>query len=187
MVSLAQLWLPILLSGVFVFIASSILHMLLKFWHMPDYHGFANEDEVRAAVRKGNPTPGMYMLPWCKMEEMKQPAAQARFTEGPVAFIILRASGMPNMGKSLGSWFVFCLIVALFAGYIAIHALPVAAPYLHVFQIVGTAAFMGFAFGALPMAIWWGQPWGAVAKDMIDGLIYASITAGTFGCFWPTS
>ncbi|MBS0486126.1 MAG: hypothetical protein JSS13_02190, partial [Proteobacteria bacterium] len=58
-------------------------------------------------------------------------------------------------------------------------------PYLHVFQIVGTAAFMGFAFGSLPMGIWWGQPWGAVAKDMIDGLIYASITAGTFGCFWP--
>ena len=185
MVSLAQLWLPILLSGVFVFIASSILHMLLKFWHMPDYHGFSNEDEVRAAVRKGNPTPGMYMLPWCKMEEMKLPAAQAKFTEGPVGFIILRASGMPNMGKSLGLWFVFCLIVAVFAGYIAIHSLPIAAPYLHVFQIVGTAAFMGFAFGSLPMGIWWGQPWGAVAKDMIDGLIYASITAGTFGCFWP--
>jgi hypothetical protein len=119
------------------------------------------------------------------MEEMKQPAAQAKFTDGPVGFLILRASGMPNMGKSLGQWFAFCLVVALFAGYVGIHALPVAAPYLHVFQIVGTAAFMGFAFGALPMGIWWGQPWGAVAKDMVDGLIYALITAGTFGWLWP--
>lgn len=185
MVTLMQLWLPILLSAVFAFIASSILHMVLKFWHMPDYHGFFNEDEVRAALRKGNAAPGMYMLPFCKMEEMKQPTAQAKFIEGPVGFLILRANVMPNMGKSLGLWFVFCLIVALFAGYIAQHALLIGAPYLHVFQIVGTAAFMGFAFGSLPMGIWWGQPWRAVAKDMIDGLIYALITAGTFGCFWP--
>lgn len=185
MVSLAQLWLPILLSGVLVFVASSILHMVFKFWHTPDYHGFSNEDEVRAVIRKGNAAPGMYLLPWCKMEDMKQPAAQAKFAEGPVGYMILRASGMPNMGKSLGLWFVFCLIVALFAGYIAQHALLIGAPYTHVFRIVGTAAFMGFAFGALPSGIWWGQPWRAVAKDMVDGLIYASITAGTFGCFWP--
>ncbi|MGH8042345.1 MAG: hypothetical protein ACREPN_09910 [Rudaea sp.] len=185
MVSLSQLWLPILLSGVLVFIASSILHMLFKFWHMPDYHGFSNEDEVRTTLRKSNAAPGMYMIPYCKMEEMKQPQAQAKFAEGPIGFVILRPNGMPNMGKSLGLWFVFCLIVALFGGYIAQHALSIGAPYAHVFRIVGTAAFMGFAFGALPMGIWWGQPWRAVSKDMIDGLIYALITAATFACLWP--
>ena len=52
MVTLAQLWLPILLSSVFVFFASSILHMVLKFWHMPDYSGFSNEDEVAEKVRE---------------------------------------------------------------------------------------------------------------------------------------
>ncbi|MGH8324811.1 MAG: hypothetical protein ACRETD_13600, partial [Steroidobacteraceae bacterium] len=83
MVSLAQLWLPILLSGVFVFIASSILHMLFKFWHMPDYHGFSNEDEVRTTLRKSNAAPGMYMIPYCKREELSQPHAQAKFADGP--------------------------------------------------------------------------------------------------------
>ncbi|MGH8398737.1 MAG: hypothetical protein ACRETA_10910, partial [Gammaproteobacteria bacterium] len=68
MISLAHLWLPILLSAVGVFIASSIVHIALKFWHMPDYHGFTNEDEVGTAIRKGNPVPGMYMMPYGKME-----------------------------------------------------------------------------------------------------------------------
>ena len=71
MISLAHLWLPILLSGIGVFVVSSIIHLFLKFWHAPDYHGFSNENEVRDAVRKGNPSPGMYMLPFCKMEHMK--------------------------------------------------------------------------------------------------------------------
>ncbi len=53
MVSLAQLWLPILISTVLVFFASALINMVLKFWHTPDYSGFSNEDEVRAAIRKG--------------------------------------------------------------------------------------------------------------------------------------
>jgi hypothetical protein len=79
MVSLAQLWLPILLSAVFVFIASSILHMVLRFWHGPDCRGFSNEDELRAAMRKGGAGVGMYMVPYCKPEDMKKPETQQKF------------------------------------------------------------------------------------------------------------
>ena len=79
MVTLAQLWLPILLSSVFVFFASSILHMVLKSWHMPDCSGFSNEDEVGAAMRKGSSGAGMYMIPYCKPEQMKEPATQEKF------------------------------------------------------------------------------------------------------------
>ena len=81
MVTLAQLWLPILLSSVLVFFASSILHMVLKFWHMPDCSGFSNEDEVGAAMRKGNPSAGMYMIPYCKPEAMKEPQTQEKFKQ----------------------------------------------------------------------------------------------------------
>ncbi len=51
--ALLALWLPILLSAVVVFIISSILHMVLKGWHTSDYKGFANEDDVRAAINAG--------------------------------------------------------------------------------------------------------------------------------------
>lgn len=185
MVSFTHLWLPILLSGVFVFIASSIMHMALKFWHQPDYHGLPNEAEVGNAIRKGNAAPGMYLMPYCKTEDMRKPEALQKFQNGPVGFLILRHPGKPDMRKSLALWFFFCVIVALFAGYIASRTLTIGTAPLQVFRIVSTSAFMGFAFGSLPMGIWWGQPWRAVTKDVIDGLIYAAITGVVFLWLWP--
>lgn len=185
MIALTQLWLPILLSAVGVFIASSILHMVLKFWHTPDYKGFSNEDEVREAISRGNPAPGMYLLPHCRMEEMNAPEVQEKFKQGPVGFLILRSSGMPNMGSSLGLWFVFCLLVSLFAGYVGAATLSEGSGAGPVFQVVGTAAFMAYGFASLPAGIWWGQPWKSVAKDVVDGLIYALITGALFAWLWP--
>jgi hypothetical protein len=182
---LAQLWLPIVLSAVFVFIASSILHMVLKFWHTPDYRGFSNEDEVGAAIRKGNAQAGMYMIPYCKPEQMKDPAAQEKFKQGPVGAIFLRQPGMMNMGAFLGQWFVFCLIVSLFCAYVGAHVLPAGTPYRQVFRVVGTTAFMTYALGSIPNAIWWGHQWKSQFKHVVDGLIYALLTAGTFGWLWP--
>ncbi|HEY1991084.1 MAG TPA: hypothetical protein VGH71_01390 [Gammaproteobacteria bacterium] len=185
MVTLAQLWLPILLGAVGAFVASSILHMLLQFWHRPDYHGFPNEDEVRAAIGKGKAAPGLYILPWCPPETMKDPASIAKLTEGPVGFMVLRAAGMPNMGKMLGLWFGFCLLVAIFAGYLAGATLPAGAMPGQVFRIAATSAFMAFSFGVLPQAVWWGYPLRAAMKDMIDGLIYAAIEGLVLAYMWP--
>lgn len=185
MVSLAQLWLPILLSAVGVFIASSIVHMALQFWHSPDYHPVPNEDEVRAALRKHSPAPGMYILPYCKPADMKKPEFQEKMKQGPVGFLILRPNGLWNMGKNLGQWFAFCLLVALFAGYIGSATLAAGSAGGQVLRVVATAAFMGFGFGALPMAIWWGQPWTAAAKDVVDGLIYGLVTGAVFMWLWP--
>lgn len=185
MVSLMQLWLPVLLSAVFVFFASSILNMILKFWHAPDYHGFSNEDEVGTAIRKGSAGPGMYMLPYCTPEAMKKPGAQEKFKIGPVGMLALREPGAMKMGASLGQWFVFCLLVASFCALLSVHVLPVAAPFEHVFHLIGLAALMGFAFSPLPNAIWWGHPWSVTIKHAIDGVIYAVITGVTFAWLWP--
>ena len=78
MVSLMQLWLPILLSAVAVFIVSSIVHMVLK-WHASDYHGFSNEDEILAAIRKGNPSPGIYMTV-TRFQQGSSPTAPVRYS-----------------------------------------------------------------------------------------------------------
>ncbi len=185
MIPLLQLWLPILTGAVGAFIASSILHMVLQGWHRPDYHGFSNEDEVRAAMRKGSPVPGMYMIPWCPPEKMKDPATLAKFTEGPVAFAILRPNGMFNMGKSLGMWFGFCLLVAIFANYIGGSTLAAGTESMQVFRVTAVAAFMGFGLGALPNCIWWGEPLRATAKDLIDGAVYALIVGAMATWLWP--
>ena len=48
MVSVTALWLPILLSAVIVFVASSIIHMVLPF-HRKDYRPVPSEDGVMDA------------------------------------------------------------------------------------------------------------------------------------------
>jgi hypothetical protein len=45
MVPLAALWLPILLSAVIVFVASSIMHMVLPY-HRNDYSELPDEDKI---------------------------------------------------------------------------------------------------------------------------------------------
>jgi hypothetical protein len=186
MVTLAQLWMPILISTVLVFVASALFNMVLKFWHTPDYSGFANEDEVRAAIGKCGTGPAMFLVPYCKPEDMKKPEMQKKYAEGPVAFVMLRASGPMSMGGSLGTWFVFCLLVSIFAGYLAGATLAPGTAGAQVFRVVAVAALLGHAFGAIPNGIWWAHPWKSVVKYFIDGTIYALIVAAIFACCWPT-
>src|SRR5215217_8091706 len=142
MVTLGSLWLPIVLSAVLVFITSSIIHMVLKY-HNKDYTPLPNEDAVRAAIRAGNPAPAQYIIPYCSdMKDMDKPEMQQKYAEGPVAVINLLRPGRPNMGKSLGQWFAFLLVVSLFSGYVASHSLARDATYLQVFRIVGAIGFM---------------------------------------------
>jgi len=185
MVPLAQLWIPILLSAVFVFIASSILHMMLKFWHQPDCSGFSNEEEVRAAVRKGSSGPGIYMLPYCTHDNMKSAEIQQKFKDGPIAFVFIRPGGQPNMAAPLIQWFLFCLLVSLVTAHIAGGTLAAGTAPMRVFCVSGLAALMGHAFGSIPMGIWWGQPWRSAFKHVIDGIIYALIVAGVLAWLWP--
>jgi hypothetical protein len=185
MVTLGALWLPILLSAVFVFIVSTIVHMFLGY-HNRDYTRLPNEDAVRAALRAGNPEPRQYIIPYCaSMKEMDSPEMRQKLAEGPVGVLNLKPVGNTGMGPSLAQWFVFCLLVSFFVAYVAIHALPAGTPYLKVFQIVGAVAFLGYAAGQLPAAIWMGKPWSVAAKEVFDGLLYALVTAGTFGWLWP--
>jgi hypothetical protein len=185
MVSLVQLWLPILLSAVLVFFASALFNMVLKFWHRPDYGKLSNEDDVRAAIRNGTPAPGMYPIPYCAPDDMKNPAVQQKFVEGPVAFLMLRPNGPMSMGGSLGTWFVFCLLVSLFAGYLGGATVASGTEPSAVFRVIAVAALLGHAFGPIPNGIWWGHPWKSVIKYVVDGIVYALIVGAVFAWLWP--
>ena len=62
MVSLLDLWLPILLSAVLVFFASYVLHMVLPLHH-DDYGKLPGEEKVRAAMRAEGVGVGNYAFP----------------------------------------------------------------------------------------------------------------------------
>jgi hypothetical protein len=184
MFSLATLWLPVLLSSIAVFFASSVIHMVLP-WHKGDFSPVPDEGKLRDAMRAFALAPGDYCLPRpASMEDMKSPQFQQKMQQGPVVIMTVRPNGTPGMGRSLGQWFVFSLVVSLVAGYVAQVALPHDAPYLRVFQVTGTVAFAGYGLALWPLAIWFGRSWGTTLRSNVDALVYACLTAGFFGWLW---
>ena len=87
MIALSALWLPILLAAVFVFIASSIMHMVLPY-HRSDYKKLPDEEKVTAAIRAAGVTRGLYMFPFADHKQMKDPTVQEKFKQGPVGTMI---------------------------------------------------------------------------------------------------
>lgn len=185
MTGLDALWLPILLSAVFVFVVSAIIHMA-PLWHAKDYAPVPNQEAARASLRTLGLAPGDYMVPRTHdMKEMKTPEFQAKLTEGPQMILTVLPNVPWQMGRTLGLWFVYCLVVSLIAAYVAGRALPPAAEYLDAFRFAGTAAFLAYTVALWQMWIWYGRGTGLTAKATLDGLIYSLVTGGVFGWLWP--
>lgn len=186
MVTIASLWLPILLAGVLVFIGSSVIHMLLGY-HKNDFRPVPDEDAAIAAVRALNIPPGDYVFPWAgTTEAMNSDDFKRKAAEGPVMFFtILKPGAMLNMGPQMAQWFLYCVVVSVVAAYVASRTLTSGADYLAVFRLTGTVAFACYAMGHPIRSIWYKQNWATTARSMFDGLIYGCLTAGAFGWLWP--
>lgn len=185
MISLTSLWLPILVASALVFVASSIIHMLLSY-HQNDMKRVPDEERVRDAMRPLELPPGDYMVPKpANAKEMGTPEYQEKLAQGPVVFMTVYPKGQFNMGKSLVLWFGYTLLVGLFAGYVASRTLPAGTDYMQVFRITGTVAFAGYGLALLQDYIWLNRNLGSTLKSLFDALIYALLTAGAFGWLWP--
>jgi hypothetical protein len=185
LVAITSLIVPIVLSAVLVFVASSIIHMVLPY-HRGDWRKLAREDEVMNALRPFTLAPGDYLMP-CPSgpQSMKDPAFVERRAKGPVAVMTVMPSGAPSMGKSLALWFIYSLAVSVFAAYVSGRALAPGVDYLEVFRFAGTTAFLAYSFALLQNSIWYARNWRMTVLSMFDGLIYGLLTAGTFGWLWP--
>ncbi len=184
MVPLTALWLPILLAAVIVFVASSLIHMVLKY-HQSDYRQLPEEDKLLSALRPAGLTPGLYHFPFCTHKDMNTPAMQEKFKQGPVGMLTVFPNGPIAMPKFLGMWFAYCLLIGLFVAYLGVHTVAFGARHWTVFGVTGIAAFLAYSLGPLVNGIWKGQPWSMVLKESFDGLIYSALTAGTFSWLWP--
>ena len=184
MVPLGALWLPILLSAVIVFFASFVMHMLLPYHHS-DYQQLPDEENLLAPLRAARLKRGLYFFPFGTHKEMKSPAMIEKYKRGPVGMLTLFPSAPPAMPKFLAMWFVYCLIIGFFVAYLTGRTVAPGAQYLVVFRVAGTAAFLAYGLGHLSNGIWKGQPWGMTIKEVIDGLVYGLLTAGTLGWLWP--
>ena len=118
---------------------------------------------------------------------MKEPAFVGRMAKGPLVFMTVIAGGHSFMGTSLALWFVYCIVVSVFGGYVGGRALAPGADYLDVFRFVGTVAFACYAMSLPQASIWYKRDWVTTIRSMFDGLVYGSLTAGMFGWLWPKS
>ena len=185
MVTIAALWLPILVATVLVFVASSVIWMALPY-HKSDTRPLPDEGAALEPLIEQDLPPGTYRFPWVSdMKEMKAPTFVERLNRGPVGLLTVFPKGEFPMGKTLALWAVYCLAIGVLVAYVTGRTLAPDTHYLQVFRVAGTVAFLAYAGGHLPDAIWWGKPWSNAWKDVFDGLIYALLTAGTFGWLWP--
>ena len=185
MVSLTSLWLPILLSAVVVFVASAVINMALTY-HRTDFKQLPSEGEIMDALRRFNIPPGDYVMPFCASPaDMKQPEFQEKFKRGPLMIATVWKADTMAIGAQLGQWFVFTVVVSLFAGYVSSRALGPGAEYLTVSQMASTTAFLGYAMSHWSHVIWYKRSASAALKATFDGIVYGLLTGGVFGWLWP--
>ena len=185
MVSMTELWLPILLSAVFVFVVSSIFHMVIPI-HKGDFKKLPGEERVLAEMRAQGVQPGSYGFPMCEsMKDMGSPDMIAKCNLGPVGFMTVTPNGPCNMGKSLILWFLYSILISAFVAHLAAQGLSRGASFKLVFHMTALAATLGYAIGAFPESIWKGQKWSITLKFVCDGVLYGITTGLTFGWLWP--
>jgi len=187
MVDITQLWLPILVSPVLVFLVSSVIHMVTP-WHKGDYRTVPNEDGVMQALRPFGLTPGDYMMPRpSSMADMQSPAFLEKVKLGPKAVMTVLPGGPMTMTKNLVGWFVYLLVISTSVGFLDAMVLARGADGHDVLHASLLVAFLGYAAALWQMVIWYNRSVATTLKSTIDGLIYAALTAGAFAYFWPGS
>lgn len=185
MVPVMSLWIPIIVAAVLVFIVSSILHMVFSY-HENDFDAVPDEDALMDRLRELGIPAGSYVFPLPANKKARSTDAfKEKMNRGPMGFLTLYPSGPPKIVGSLAMWFGYSIIVGIFAAYVSGRALGPGAHYLSVFRFAGVMAFAGYGLALLQNSIWFKRKWSQTLASMGDGLIYALVTAGTFGWLWP--
>lgn len=183
---LTMLWMPALASAVAVFVLSAIMHMALPWWHRSDYVALPNEAAVMDALRPLAIPPGEYLAPRpASNEDMRSAEFVEKMNRGPVFSINIRPNGPGSLGKLLGLWFVYLLVVNWIVGHIAQAALGSNADHGLIMHTVGLSAFLAYCGGLWQMAIWFNRSVKTTVKATVDSFLYAIVTALVFVWLWP--
>lgn len=183
MAFLSQLWLPILVSAVLVFVLSAASHMALP-WRKNEWGFITDFGALQAAVR--DLRPGQHAFPAApdRKQQMSKEWME-RWAKGPSGWLTIAPPGPISMGRNMALSFLVFLFVAVVAAYVTWHALGAGAGYRGVFRVVGTVGFMSFGVAPIFGSIWYSRPWRAYLSDVIDGLLFGLAMAGVFGWLWP--
>lgn len=183
-----ELWLPILVATIAVFITSAIIWMATPL-HKADIKALPDEDAFCAHLTALNPPPGTYMFPHfesCKNQDgsIDKDKMHERYSSPPWGVLTVWPKS-PSFAHNLGRTLLVFFIVVVFTAYLTAAAQPFGAPFGGVFRAAAIAATLGFAFGGLPNDIFFGKPTRFVLTDLLSAIIYALVTALVFALLWP--
>lgn len=185
MVTITELWQPILLAAVLSFFSGFVLYMLLPV-HAKDWSMLPDEAGLMARLGEAKVGPGNYLFPCpASPKEMMSPEFIAKVEQGPVGIAIVRPSGRVTMAPQLAKMALYHLLVSVMVGYVAGRTLAPGIEYLRVFQIAGATATLGYTAGVFPFAIWYRPSARYVINQILDGIVWGLLTAGAFGWLWP--
>ena len=177
--SIMTLWQPILATAVLVFVAGAVIWMAMP-WHKTDWSKTADEEGVRSALK--GLSPGQYSVPHCAdQSDMQSPVIQQKMKDGPIAFITVLPSGVPNMGPQLVMMFLYNLFVAVLCAYFVSRFGSADADYMANFRIASAVTFIAYGVASVQDSVWFGRPWSSTLKNFLDAAIYAGVTGGVFG------
>jgi hypothetical protein len=184
MTPVTSLLLPIIVSAVVVFVLSMIIHMTP--WHRRDYRKLPDEDGVMKALRPFDLPPGEYTTPHPGTGDyMKSKEYDDKRAAGPVLWVTVVPSGPWNIGKLMGSWFLFILTVSASSAYVVGTIVSAAGDLVAVFRHATVIAFLTYAMGAVPLSIWYNRKWSTTLKNTADSVLYALATGWIFSMMWP--
>jgi hypothetical protein len=179
--SVWSLWLPIVVSGVALFLASWMAWMVLPH-HKSEWQKLPNEGAVTDLLRSSSVSPGQYMFPFAaSKEEWGTEAFKRRTEQGPNGTLTIWKS-RPNMGVNMLCTLLFFIIANFVIGYLTGIALDPGEPFLKVFRFAGTAGILTYGTANILNGIWFGRK---MVADIIDGIGYGLITGLIFAAMWP--
>lgn len=179
-----SLLLPIVVSAVAVFVLTLIVHMMP--WHKRDYIRLPDEDGVMQALRPFNIPPNDYVTPHPGSGDyMKSPEYDAKREAGPVMWLTVAPPGPWNLGRIMGLWFLFVVVVSAAVACVVGTILPPGAHTHAVFHYAAAITFLSYAMGGVPMSIWYDRKWSTTFRNAVDSLLYALATGWIFSMMWP--
>lgn len=180
-----SLLLPIVLSAVAVFIVSMIVHMAMP-WHKSDYGNVPNDDAAMAAIQSLNLAPDDYAVPNPHLPGGgKNPDFIAKFERGPTFHLTLMPSGGMNMGKLMGTWLGFMLLISAIAGWVTGSIVGPGGNTHAVFHYSAIITACSYGFGAWPLSIWYHRKWSTSFKETFDAILYGLASGAVFMVMWP--
>lgn len=180
--SVFSLWMPIVGSGFATHFASTLAWTVLPH-HKPEIKSLGDkEEQFTDWIACKEIEPGQYVFPYC--EDMKQTETELFKQKQGKCSGELRVWARPvNMLAAMVKTLGFFLFAAFMIGYVCAYTLTPYTDKGDVFRIVLVLGIMTHCFAIFPRVFWFPRSY---ATSLVDGVVYALLTAGIFYALWPT-